>query len=118
MKYLLGALAVVAVLLFVTPAGAHVVQAMSSVSLSDVDVDSPELKQALESEVNRVVKNTIAFTPTLVALTDLQVIGRRLYFRILIADAEGERTLDAISAAERPTEPTLDRSTTTLRTQL
>lgn len=118
MKYLLGALTAVSVLLFVTPVGAHVVQAMSSVSLADVDVESPELRQALEDEVNGLIRNTIAFRPTLVALTDLQVIGQRLYFRVLIADEEGERTLNAINAAERPAVPTLDRSTATLRTLL
>ena len=100
MKYLLFSLIAASIALAGSPAIAHVVQATSSVALSDVDVnDKPQLKQVIESAVNQVLKDTIAFKPSLVALTDAQVIGERLYFRVLIADEEGERTLDALTGA-------------------
>jgi len=103
MKFLLFAVIIGSAVLFGTPAAAHVVQAMSSFSLADVDVhDKPQLEQALKSAVNRVLKDTIAFQPTFVALTDAQVIGERLYFRVLIADEDGERVLSELNGHERP----------------
>lgn len=94
MKHLLFAAMVAAAAMFTTPAAAHVVQATSSLSLTDLDVnDKPQLEQALKTAVNQLLKDTIAFQPTLVALTDAQVIGERLFFRVLIADEDGERVL-------------------------
>ena len=106
MKHLLFAVIIGTVAMFGTPAAAHVVQATSSLSLAELDVnDKPQLEQALKTAVSQVVKSTIAFQPTLVALTDAQVIGERLYFRVLIADEDGERTLaELISGDERDTE--------------
>jgi hypothetical protein len=102
MKFLLFAGIVATAALFGAPAvDAHVVQAMSSFSLADIDVDDkPQLEQALKTAVNRVLKDTIAFKPTFVTLTDAQVIGERLFFRVLIADEEGERTLEELSSGE------------------
>src|SRR5712692_7911841 len=94
MKHLLFAVIIGTAAMFGTPTAAHVVQATSSLSLADLDIDDkPQLEQALKTAVNQVLKNTIAFEPTLVALTDAQVIGERLYFRVVIADEDGERTL-------------------------
>ena len=96
MKRLSAALAV-ALLLAAAPACAHVVQATTSLSLTEVDInDEPQLKQAVRSAVDEVLTNAIAFTPTLVALMGAQVVGERLYLSLLIADEEGERTLDAL----------------------
>ena len=101
MKHLLFAVIIGTAAMLATPAAAHVVQATSSLSLADLDVnDKPQLEQALKTAVNQVVKNTIAFQPTLVALTDAQVIGERLYFRVLIADEEGERTLAELTSGD------------------
>jgi hypothetical protein len=100
MRYTLPALAIMAIACVATPAAAHVVQATTSVSLSDVDVDDkPQLEQALRSAVDEVLTDAIAFHPTLVALTDAQVIGERLYLRLLIADEDGERTLQELQHA-------------------
>ena len=100
MKHLLFAVIIGAAATFGTPAAAHVVQATSSLPLADLDVnDQPRLERALKTAVNEVLKNTIAFEPTLVALTDAQVIGERLYFRVLIADEEGERTLAELTSS-------------------
>ena len=96
MKRLSAALAV-ALLLAAAPASAHVVQATTSLSLTEVDINvEPQLKQAVRSAVDEVLTNAIAFTPTLVALMGAQVVGERLYLSLLIADEEGERTLDAL----------------------
>ena len=97
MKYLLSALIIVSAALLAAPAMAHVVQATTSLSLADVDVhDKPQLQQALKSAVDQVLSDVIAFKPTLVALTDAQVIGQRLYVRLLIADADGEKTIEEL----------------------
>lgn len=98
MKYLLLALTVASVALSTTPAAAHVVQATTSLSLTDVDLhDKPELDKALKTAVDGVLRDVIAFKPTVVTLTDAQIIGHRLYLRLLIADEEGERTIEELS---------------------
>lgn len=98
MKYLLAALTLVSMALFGAPAWAHVVQATTSVALADIDMnDKAELAKALKAAVNDMIRSAIAFTPTLVTLTDAQVIGERLYVRVLIADEDGERTLQELS---------------------
>jgi hypothetical protein len=100
MRYMLPALAMAAVAAVATPAAAHMVQATTSVSLNEVDLhDEPQLARALRSAVDEVLSDTIAFQPTLVALTDAQVIGERLYVRLLIADEDGERALDELRHA-------------------
>ena len=99
------------------PADAHVVQAVSSFSLTDIDAqDRPQLEQALKTAVGKVLENTIAFTPTFVALTDAQIIGERLYFRVLIADEDGERTLTEINdhANDAPEKEQASKVRTTL----
>jgi hypothetical protein len=101
MKYLLFAVIIGTAAMLGTPAAAHVIQATSSLALSDLDVnDNAKLEQALKTAVDQVLKDTIAFEPTLVALTDAQVIGRRLYFRVLIADEDGERTLSELTSQD------------------
>ena len=110
MKHLLFAAMVAAAAMFTTPAAAHVVQATTSLPLADLDVnDKPQIEQALKTAVDQLLKDTIAFQPTLVTLTDAQVIGERLYFRVLIADEDGERVLSELNGhgsggpgAERP----------------
>jgi hypothetical protein len=51
------------------------------------------MKAALQKAVERVLADTIAFKPTMVALTDARVMGEKLLVRLLIADADGERML-------------------------
>jgi hypothetical protein len=116
MKNLLFALLIGAAAMIATPAAAHVVQATSSLSLTDLDVnDKPQLERALKTAVTQMLKETIAFQPTLVTLTDAQVIGERLYFRVLVADEEGERTLAELTGRaddERaPDQPSKARTT-------
>lgn len=101
MKVLLVAIVIASAVLLGAPADAHVVQAVSSFSIAELDVhDRPQFEQALKTAVDKVLRDTIAFEPTFVALTDAQVIGGRLYFKVLIADEDGERTLTELSDQE------------------
>jgi hypothetical protein len=101
MKPLLFAAIIGAAAMLGTPAAAHVIQATSSLSLTDLDVnDKQQIEVALKTAVNQMIKDTIAFKPTLVALTDAQVIGERLYFRVLVADEDGERVISELGNHE------------------
>jgi len=90
----LAALGVAAALLLAArPAASHIVEVTTSVHLADV-ASERELHDRLRSAVDQARRDTIAFTPTLIALTDARVLGERLFVRVLFADEEGERTLD------------------------
>ena len=75
-----------------TPALAHVVEVTTALEMPDAQ-DTAAVKAALQQAVERVLNDTIAFKPTLVALTDARVMGEKLLVRLLIADADGERML-------------------------
>lgn len=91
--------AMVVVLALAPAASAHVVQATTSVSLTDVSIDdTPRLESVVRSAVAEVLEGTIAFTPTVVALTEARLVDDRLYLRLLIADEDGMRTLEALGA--------------------
>jgi hypothetical protein len=75
-----------------SPAPAHVVEVTTAVAMPESQ-DSGAMKAALQKAVERVLADTIAFKPTLVALTDARVMGEKLLVRLLIADADGERML-------------------------
>ena len=74
------------------PVWAHVVEVTTAVDIADSQ-DAADVKTALENAVERVMADTIAFTPTVVALTDARVMGDKLLVRLLFADADGERML-------------------------
>ena len=75
------------------------ITAASCVILPNRSVDMPEsrdegaVKEVLQKAVDRVLADTIAFKPTMIALTDARVMGEKLLVRLLIADADGERML-------------------------
>ncbi|HXH82422.1 MAG TPA: hypothetical protein VNN07_05775 [Candidatus Tectomicrobia bacterium] len=77
------------------PAAAHIVEVTTSVPVADAE-DPARLKEALRAEVDRVLETTIAFKPTIVALTDARPVGDRLLVRLLLADADGERLLQEL----------------------
>jgi hypothetical protein len=91
-SFMAGALALGAVLT-ATPALAHVVEVTTSLDMPEDAQDATAVKAALQEAVDRVLNDTIAFKPTLVALTDARVMGEKLLVRLLIADADGERML-------------------------
>jgi hypothetical protein len=93
---LAGALLLAGLALFsASPAAAHVVEVTTSLSMEEVQ-DRAQLKQALETEVGRVLATAIAFKPTVVALTGARQVGERLMVRLLIADEEGEQLMQAL----------------------
>jgi hypothetical protein len=93
---LAGALLLAGLALFsASPAAAHVVEVTTSLSMEEVQ-DRAQLKQALETEVSRVLATAIAFKPTVVALTGARQVGERLMVRLLIADEEGEQLMQAL----------------------
>jgi hypothetical protein len=58
--------------------------------------------------VDDVLKEAIAFTPTLIVLTHAALVGDRLYVRLLVADSDGERTFDELQGpVATPTETEL-----------
>ena len=74
------------------PVLAHVVEVTTAVDIADSQ-DASDVKTALQHAVERVMADTIAFTPTVVALTDARVMGDKLLVRLLFADADGEQML-------------------------
>jgi hypothetical protein len=86
-----------------SPATAHLVEVTTSVAVSDAS-DQNVLEEALLTAVDGVLKNAIAFTPTLIVLTSATIVGDRLYVRLLVADQDGQRTFDELNAPPRPTD--------------
>lgn len=92
MKCALGVLLILAAVVAAVPAAAYVVEVTTFMAVPEADDDGAALIQALQSAVDNAIRDTIAFTPTLVVLTHAVVVGDRLYLRVLLADQEGERT--------------------------
>ena len=88
-----GVLAAVtlALLSAASPAPAYLVEVTTSVEVGETD-DQATIKNAVQNAVDGVLRDAIAFKPTLVVLTRALMIGERLYLRILIADQDGEQT--------------------------
>ena len=97
MKALIAAAAAVCLAWIATPADAYIVEVTTTVALSDAD-DQAQLREALQAAVDSVLKDAIAFKPTLVVLTRAMVVGGRLYVRLLIADQDGEKTVEELGA--------------------
>lgn len=91
MKRGILAAAALAVLGAATPSSAYLVEVTTSVAVKEAD-DQATIKTAVQSAVDGVLRDAIAFKPTLVVLTRALVVGERLYIRLLIADQEGEQT--------------------------
>jgi hypothetical protein len=90
------------VLLTVSPASAYLVEVTTSVAVEDSG-DQHVLQSALRTAVDSVLKEAIAFRPTLIVLTNATVVGDRLYVRLLLADQDGERTFDELNTPEAET---------------
>jgi len=94
-------------LLAASPASAYLAEITTSVAVTDTD-DRAAVQQALLSAVDSVLKEAIAFTPTLVVLTSATVVGDRLYIRLLIADRDGEKTFNELQPPDEDTPATID----------
>jgi hypothetical protein len=97
MKHLIGAILGLAVTALAIPAMAYVVEVTTSIDLTDI-ADKAQLRQAVEAAVDDVLTNAITFSPTVVQVQNARVVGDRMYLLLLIADADGEKALEAIAA--------------------
>jgi hypothetical protein len=93
MRRLAAAAGAALLLTLAAPAAAFVVEVTTSVNVEDAD-DSGRLKEALQSAVDTVLSEAIAFRPTLIVLTHAVVRGNKLYVRMLLADEAGEQTFN------------------------
>ena len=80
-----------------SPASAYLVEVTTSVAVVDTH-DRSAVRDALMTAVDGVLKEAIAFTPTMVVLTSATVVGDRLYVRLLVADQDGERTFEELQS--------------------
>ena len=97
MKTLLAAIIGLAITTSASPATAYVVEVTTSIPVATA-ADDAQLKDALESAINDVLHHAIAFTPTVVTVHKARVVGGRIYILLLIADEEGEKTMETFSA--------------------
>ncbi len=88
-----------ALMTLATPAAAYVVEAVTSIPIADA-TDEARLESAVRSAVGDVMSNAIAFSPTVAMLIDSKVIGDRIYLFVLLSDADGEDTIEALSAGD------------------
>jgi len=111
MKGLVASIVALAVTTVASPARAYVLVVTTSVPVTDT-ADEGQLETALESAIEDVLGHAIGFTPTVVTLRNVRLVGNRLFVLLLIADAEGEKSLDSFSAPtpslEAPAESSSD----------
>jgi hypothetical protein len=88
-----------------SPASAYLVEVTTSIALGDRE-DEAAVRQAVLSAVDDVLKEAIAFKPTMVVLTSATVVGDRLYIRLLVADQAGEETFEELKPPGLTAEPT------------
>ena len=80
-----------------------------SVPVTNV-ADEAQLEAAVKSAVDDVLEHAIAFTPTVVTLESVRVVGNQIYLLLLIADRDGEKSIEALSALEPSQEEPADLS--------
>jgi hypothetical protein len=91
MRRLAAAAGAALLLSFAAPAAAFVVEVTTSVDVDDAE-DGSKLKTALQSAVDTVLNEAIAFKPTMIVLTHAVVRGNKLIVRMLLADEAGKQT--------------------------
>jgi signal transduction histidine kinase len=101
MKTLVATIVALALLVTARPAPAYVVAVTTSIPARSLAADA-DLKAALRSAIEDVLRNAIAFSPTFVTVETARVVGDRLYILLVIADDEGEATLRALSVDAGP----------------
>ena len=99
MKSLLAAIIGLAIITFASPATAYVVEVTTSIPVTTA-ADDARLKDALESAISDVLDYAIAFTPTVVSVRKARVVRDRIYILLLIADEEGEKTIETFATTE------------------
>src|SRR5438094_100201 len=96
MKTLLAALIGLAIAAFASPATAFVAQIATSIPAASLD-DDAQLQQALGTPIDDVLQHAIAFAPTVLMVQSARVVGDRVYILLLVADSDGEKTIDRLS---------------------
>jgi len=97
---LLVLIVAVALLVPAPPAHASVAQVATSIPSAAIATDA-QLQAAVAAAITDILKQAIAFAPSLVELQSAKLVGDRIYILLLIADPDGEETLKAFEAAER-----------------
>jgi hypothetical protein len=62
-----------------------------------VTEDREQLGDAVRSAIRDVLDHAIGFTPTVVTLQNVTVVGDRLYILLFVADEDGDSTIEALS---------------------
>ena len=99
MRRLAAAAGAALLLSFAAPAAAFVVEITTSVDVDDAE-DGSKLKTALQSAVDTVLNEAIAFKPTMIVLTHAVVRGNKLIVRMLLADEAGEQTFQDLGPGD------------------
>jgi hypothetical protein len=98
-RTLLAALIGLTVTTLAPPAHAFVAEVATSIPTASVDNEA-QLQEAIHSVVRTILTQAIAFTPSLMQLQDVKLVGDRIYLLFLIADPDGEEALKTFGAAE------------------
>ena len=85
-------------LLTARPAGAYVIEALTSIPAGEA-ADKPALEKAIQAAVADIATHAVAFKPTIVSLREAKLVGDRIYLFVLLADAEGEAEIEAMKNA-------------------
>jgi len=96
MKTLVATILTLALLATAHTASAYVVAVTTSIPAGSVE-DDADLKAALRSALDDVLRHAIAFSPTFVTVQAVRIVGDRLYILLLIGDGDGEATMRALS---------------------
>jgi hypothetical protein len=104
MKTLIAVVAGLVIAISADVAGAYVVQVVTTVPVAAATSaeDTSQLDSVVQSAIRNVLDHAIAFTPTVVRIEDARIIGERIYLVLLIADAEGEATIERLVTDEAP----------------
>ena len=99
-KIMLTTLIALGLAAWATPATAYVVQITTSIPVASA-ADDTQLKAALNSAIDNILQHAIAFAPTVVTVRDARVVGDRIHILLLIADGDGEETMQQLIDADK-----------------
>ena len=88
------------------PAGAYVIEALTSIPANQAR-DKAELEKEIEAALDDLASHAVRFRPTLVSLREAKLVGDRIYLFVLLADADGEAEIAAMKAVDA-VQPALD----------
>jgi hypothetical protein len=104
MKTLSALVVGLAIVISAEVAGAYVVQVVTTIPVAAVTSaeDTSQLGDLVQSAIRDVLEHVIAFIPAIVRIEDARIIGERLYLVLLIADADGEATIEGLMSDRAP----------------